>query len=404
MTAVITGMGVVSPFGAGVSTFFEGLCTGRSAVSQVTVFDAETFPVKVAAQVPRVVAVEFSNVDFARDRKVGFALIACKEALQHAKLTGSPALSGAALSLALGLETALLGDFVLDGKEINWRSEHDHTGILLRTPVDLAAIALRTSFGIGGREYLHMSACAAGAAALACAASFIERNPSQIVICGGADSMINPLGLGGMARLGATSPRNAHDACRPFDVGRDGLVMGEGAAIFVVEHESAARARGATPLARITGWATTQDAYKASAPRPDGQMAIAAMRRALEVAGIAPADIDYINAHGTGTLLNDVIEANAIFSVFGNSAPPTSSIKGSIGHAMAAAGALELAACVQVMNTGRIPGTTGLMNVDPKCNIEILKPGWHSHLVRRALSNSFGFGGHNACVILEECA
>ena len=261
--------------------------------------------------------------------------------------------------------------------------------------------ALRAHFGLGGPQYLHMSACAAGAAALACAASLIERGRARTVLCGGTDSMINPLGLGGMARLGATSPRAASDACRPFDLHRDGLAMGEGAAMFVVEDAAAARDRGATALAAITGWGSTQDAYKATAPRPDGAAAVAAMQRALQRAGLVPGDLDYLNAHGTGTPLNDVAEAQAIAAVFGPPRLPVSSIKGAIGHAMAAAGALELAACVLALAQQRAPGTTGLRELDPLCAVVALPPGAHPLRLRRVLSNSFGFGGHNASVILE---
>lgn len=405
MTAVITGIGVVSAFGAGATRFWDGICSGVSAVRAIESFDASTFPVTVAAEVPGNIVADCPVSVHQRDRKVVFALRAAEQALQQAGITG---LRGAIeLSLGLGLETALLDDFtLLSNGDIDWPAAASRAGTStprLRTPADLAAQQLVGELGIGGVHFLHMSACAAGAAAVACAASLIARGWSSMVLCGGTDSMINPLGLGGMARLGATSPRATADACRPFDLHRDGLTMGEGAAMFVVESEASALARGAPVLAKITGWGSTQDAYKATAPRPDGSAAVAAMQRALHRARLEPGQIDYINAHGTGTPLNDVTEALAIRQVFGAAADtlPVSSIKGAIGHAMAAAGALELAACALALAAQRVPGTTNLQTFDPACPISVVPPGVRDTPLRRVMSNSFGFGGHNAVVVLE---
>ena len=405
MSAVITGVGVISGFGAGVREFWTGICSGASAVRPIASFDASSFPVTVAAEVPAAIVADCPESVHQRDRKVVFALRAAEQALLQAGMMTLR--GGIELSVGLGLETALLADFtLLPNGEIDWADAAARAGTStprLRTPADLAAQQLVGQLGIGGAQFLHMSACAAGAAAVACAASLIARGRSTMVLCGGTDSMINPLGLGGMARLGATSPRAAADACRPFDRQRDGLAMGEGAAMFVVESAASAHARGATVLARITGWGSTQDGYKATAPRPDGSAACAAMQRALQRAGVGPAQIDYVNAHGTGTPLNDVTEANAIRQVFGATADalPVSSIKGAIGHAMAAAGALELAACVAALGVQAAPGTTNLQQVDPLCPIVVLPPGMHALPLRRVMSNSFGFGGHNAVVILE---
>jgi 3-oxoacyl-[acyl-carrier-protein] synthase II len=414
MTAVITGIGVMSGFGAGVDRFWQGICSGRSAVRRIESFDVATMPATVAAEVPAECLRHHENPSYLRDRKVLFALDAARQALTQADLLETSVVQSIVLSLGLGLETALLQDFVLrpDG-EIDWqhaksqllsqRDERFHVA-QLRTPADLAAQALKTEIGIGGAQYLHMSACAAGAAAIACAASLIQRKRANVVLCGGTDSMINPLGLGGMARLGATSPRASFDACRPFDKHRDGLVMGEGAALFVIEDQQHAIARGAKVIAKVTGWGSTQDAYKATSPRPGGRAASEAMQRALERAGLRADEIDYVNAHGTGTPLNDVTESVAIARVFAQHAGvlPVSSIKGAIGHAMAAAGALELAAVVLALEKQQIPGTTNLVDLDPQCAVNVVGPGAKSADLRRAMSNSFGFGGHNAVVILEK--
>ena len=209
--------------------------------------------------------------------------------------------------------------------------------------------------------------------------------------------MVNPLAIGGFWALGAPSPRASHDACRPFDLRRDGLVIGEGAALFVVEDEARARARGATIHARILGWASTQDAYRATMPRPDGAAAARAMRAAIDAAGIVP---EYINAHGTGTPLNDPAECRAIRSVYGERPVAVSSIKGAVGHLMAASGAIEAAACVLALRRGVLPGTAHLRELDPECDLDIIGPTPRRQEVEAVLTNSFGFGGQNACLVL----
>ncbi|MCE9572564.1 MAG: hypothetical protein K8W52_05360 [Deltaproteobacteria bacterium] len=271
-----------------------------------------------------------------------------------------------------------------------------------RSPVDTAARAVRRALGLRGPTTINVSACAAGALAVAEAASLVARG-ARAVVCGGADSMVNPLGIGGMARLGAPSPRAAPDACRPFDRDRDGLAIGEGAAMFIVEDLASARARGARPLAAITGWGATQDAYRATAPRPDGSAAAAAIARALTRAGLAPEAIGYVNAHGTGTPLNDPAECCALATVFGAHVAklPVSSIKGAIGHLMAAAGAIELAACVLALTESLLPGTAHLRHRDPACDVDVIGPSPRRAYVEHTLSNSFGFGGQNASVILR---
>ena len=210
----------------------------------------------------------------------------------------------------------------------------------------------------------------------------------------------------GMARLGAPSPRNEPDACRPFDRRRDGLAIGEGAAIFVVEAAECARARGARPLAEVMGWGSTQDAYRATAPRPDGLAAARAMQRALERARLSPEDIGYINAHGTGTPLNDPAEVCAIRVAFGAAAErvPVSSIKGAVGHLMAASGAIEIAACLLALERDILPGTAHHRERDPECDLDIIGETPRRCRVDHVLSNSFGFGGQNASVVLGRCS
>jgi 3-oxoacyl-[acyl-carrier-protein] synthase II len=364
--------------GAGAELFWGGLAAGRAAVGRIRSFDTTAFPVHVAGEVPVPATT--------RDRKISWAVLAAAEAWSQARC--GIAERGAWLAIALGLEQAFPENF--------------GSAQPLRSPVDAAVPAVQAALGIDGPAIVHVSACAAGALAVAHAASLIERGAAPIVVAGGADSMVNPLGIGAFSRLGALSPRAEPDACRPFDRRRDGLVIGEGAAMFVVEDEARARARGARLLARVAGWGSTQDAYKATAPRPDGKLAARAIARALERARARPADVAYVNAHGTGTPQNDPAECAALRAAFGAAAEkiPTSSIKGAVGHLMAASGAIELAACLLPLARGVVPGTAHLRERDPDCDLDIVGQTPRSVDVPLALSTSFGFGGQNAAVLL----
>jgi 3-oxoacyl-[acyl-carrier-protein] synthase II len=393
---VITGVGVVSAFGVGARPFFAGLAEGKSAVGPIRSFDASTFPTRVAGEVPVPIAELTATLEPApelRDRKVPLALLAAIEAWDSAGCGADE--RDAWLCLATGLEHAFLEDFVVTDAGLTWAAA---PGVQLRARVDLAADAVRARLGLSGPKAVHASACAAGGLAVAHAAALIRRGGADVVVCGGVDSMVNPLGIGGMARLGAPSPRAAPDACRPFDRRRDGLAIGEGAAVFIVEAEDRARARGAAPLARLLGAGSTQDAYRATAPRPDGAAARAAMERALAKAGLAPQAIGYINAHGTGTPLNDPAEARAIRDA-GLGHAPVSSIKGAIGHLMAASGAIEIAACLLPFR-GLLPGTAHHEEPDPACAIDVIGPVPRAGRPEFVLTSSFGFGGQNVAVVL----
>jgi 3-oxoacyl-(acyl-carrier-protein) synthase len=400
--AVLTGVGVVSAFGVGARAFFRGLAEGRAAVGPIRSFDARTFPVQVAAEVP-----EPPPAEGVRDRKVAFGLAAAREAWSDAGCGAAE--RDAALVVAVGLEQALLEDFaplMRDGR-IAWDAAAAAPGpaaprALFRAPIDQSVAVLADRLGLRGAVIPHVSACAAGTLAVAHAAALIERGEIDVAVAGGFDSMINPLGIGGMARLGAPSPRPTPDACRPFDRRRDGLVVGEGAAMFVVERAARAVARGARPLARILGWGSTQDGYRVTMPRPDGQQAARAMSLALARARLPADAIGYINAHGTGTPLNDPAEARAIHLALGAHAArvPVSSIKGAVGHLMAASGAIEIAACLLPFSHDLLPGTAHHEQPDPACALAVIGPRPVAAQVELVLSNSFGFGGQNATILL----
>ncbi|MCK6590069.1 MAG: beta-ketoacyl-[acyl-carrier-protein] synthase family protein [Polyangiaceae bacterium] len=430
--AVITGLGVTSAFGIGARAFFGALEEGRSAVGPICAFDASAFPVRVAGEVPvqkirsdwlakqatelgdreaRSALFEAWERDgMLRDRKIGLGVLAALEAWAGAGL--APSNSDVFSIIAVGLEIGFLDDLAAiyraDGQgRFDWDAERSAPlpRVRLRSPVNLPAECIHRALGLTGPLAIEVSACAAGALVIARGASLIERGAADVVLAGATDSMVNPMAMGAFWKLGAPSPRAAPDACRPFDRRRDGLAIGEGAAMFILEREDRARARGATPLARVIGWGSTQDAYRATAPRPDGERAREAIARAIRRAGIDPAQIDYINAHGTGTPLNDPAEVKAIRGALGEAAErvPVSSIKGSIGHLMAASGAIELASCLLPLGRGIIPGTAHHKERDPECDLDIVGESPRRADVRIALSNSFGFGGQNAAVIIERC-
>ena len=420
--AVITGCGVVSALGIGARAFWNALGEGGAGVGPIRHFDASGLPTRVAGEVPvlrtdghwlqeqlgahlpQAALEEWEASGALRDRKIGFGWVAALEAWRQAGCGDDG--HDTWLSLALGLEQAFLEDFApllraeAARRLIDWSAEPAAPlpRVRFRSRIDLCADGLVRMLGLSGPVQAHVSACAAGTLAVAHAASLIERGAATRVLCGASDSMVNPLGLGGMSRLGAPSPRAEPDACRPFDRRRDGLVIGEGAAMFVVEAEERALARGARPLARILGWASTQDAYRPTAPLPDGSMARKAMQQALRRSGLTASAIGYVNAHGTGTPLNDPAEARAIREVLGG--VPVSSIKGAVGHLMAASGAIELAACLLPFQRDCLPATAHHRERDPECDIDVIGERPREAHVDAVLSNSFGFGGQNATVIL----
>jgi len=416
--AVITGVGSVCALGSGIDALFDGLAAARSCIAPVASFDARSFDTRVACEVMAgapdlgwirsqieveagsAAALErYSERGAWRDRKCAFALVAASQAWRMAGCGAADA--GAALVVALGLEQAFLDDFgpLFGADGIDWSTPRP-PGIRIRSDVDLSARLIADVLGLRGPVIVNASACAAGGLALAHAASLVERGAAEVVLCGGADSMVNPFGLGGMSRLGAPSPRNEADACRPFDRRRDGLVIGEGAAMFVVESQARAERRGARILARVLGYGSTQDAYRVTAPRPDGLAARMAMEKALQRSGLPPAAIGYVNAHGTGTPLNDVAEARAIRAAFGDHDVPVSSVKGAIGHLMAASGAIEAAVCLLPFARGLLPGTAHHRDKDPLCEVDVIGEQPRAAEVQAVLSNSFGFGGQNVSLVL----
>jgi 3-oxoacyl-[acyl-carrier-protein] synthase II len=421
---VITGLGVVSPIGVGVPAFFAGLREARSGVGPIRSFDATGLATRIAAEVDGLdlaAAVEQvpqgRRAALARDRKSVFGLVAAREALAAAfgadGLAAWYAPERTGVSVATGLEVFHLEDLAphvragrIDGAALVAAVEGAPPGARLQIPADLGAREIARLAGARGLYAVNVSACAAGSQAVGAGWLAIREGSADVVVAGGYDSMVNPLGVGGFCLLEALSRSNelGPRASRPFDATRDGFVLGEGAGMVVLEEREAALARAAPIVAELLGYASTLDAYRVSDPVPGEAGAVAAMEKALAVAGRSRADIDHVNAHGTATRKNDPAETRAIRRVFGVTADrlAVSSTKSQIGHLIGAAGAVELLAGVFAVQEQIVPATINLRERDPECDLDYVPNVPRRARVRNVISNSFGFGGQNAVLVVGE--
>lgn len=401
--AVVTGMGVVCPLGNDLGTFADGLLAGRSGIRPLSLFPPGALPSRIAGECrPQVTGF--------KDRKILFALEAARSAFVDAglDLAGSSR-SGSCdrrLSLGIGLELFDLDDLAqLARHGFQLPEESREQRDFLQTPADWCADILGEEFGLLGPHAIHISACAAGTDAIGHALRIIRRGEAPVVLAGGTDSMLNPMGLAGFCKLGALSTRNDEPerASRPFDLDRDGFVLGEGAGMLVIESLEHARRRRSRVHAEVVGYGNSFDAYSVSDPHPEGRGAVLAMERALSSAGLSPDDLSYINAHGTATPKNDPVETLAIHRLLGARAPhvPISATKSMIGHLISAAGAVETIAAIVCANAGYVHPTANLEHPDPACDLDCV-PGsarpFHGSYI---LKNSFAFGGQNAVLVLR---
>ena len=404
---VVTGLGFVTPIGHDQRTVWSNLVEGVSGVGPITRFDAAAYPTRIAAEVTGFDPRDHMDRKTARHaaRYSQFALVAAARALAMAGLEPG------------GLEPDRVGVIVSSGVGGLDEIERNHQAMLERgiqriSPfaipmmlADSAAGLVAIQTGARGPNYAVASACASAAHGIGEAAEIIARGDAAAMLAGGAEACITPFAIGGFCRMRALSERNDEPerACRPWDAGRDGFVMGEGAVMLVLEGDDDARARGATPLAEVAGYGASADGHHVTSPEPDGRGAVRAMRRALERAGVGAREVGYVNAHGTSTKLGDLAETRALEEVFGEHARRllVSSTKSVHGHLLGAAGALEAAACVLAIGHGVVPPTINLDTPDPECRLDYVP-----HTARRAdvdvaISNSFGFGGHNATLVLR---
>ncbi|HZJ16486.1 MAG TPA: beta-ketoacyl-ACP synthase II [Chthoniobacteraceae bacterium] len=406
---VITGMGVVTPLGNEVSVFWENLVHGRSGIGPITHFDASQYDCRIAGEVRDFEPVKHFKTpkDVRRtDRFTHLAVGAAKMALEEAGLTApvaDPERFGVMLGSGIGgLKT----------------TEDQHTVLMNKGPgrlspfmipmliSNMASGIVSMEYGLQGPNFATVSACATSAHAIGEAWRMIRDGDADAFLAGGSEAAIVPLGIGGFAAMKALSTRNDEPAraSRPWDRDRDGFVMGEGAGVVVLEELEHARRRGAHIHAELAGYGLTADAYHMSAPLPNHEQAQRCMKMAMAKAGVNLEEVDYLNAHGTSTPVGDVCETRAVKAVFGDRLQRgllVSSTKSMTGHLLGAAGVVETVVCVKAIATGLVPPTINLENPDDECDLDFVANTTREKKVRVALNNSFGFGGHNATLVLR---
>lgn len=404
---VITGLGAVTPLGVGVDTFWSNLINGKSGVRPISLMDASEFPTQIAAEVPDFDAEQFMDRKEAKrvDRFLAFALAGAQMALSDA---GFPEDSDVREETGVLIGSGI-GGLTFMGEQIRklvagGPSRVSPFLVPYMIP-DMASGMVSIAHRLKGPNTCVVTACSTGANALGDAYHIIKRGDAVAMIAGGTEAPINEIGLAGFCSARTMSRRNDDPtrASRPFDVDRDGFVMGEGAAVMVLEDYAFAKQRGAKIYGEIVGYGMTGDAHHITAPDPEANGARRAMTKALRQAGLDPEQVDYVNAHGTSTQLNDKTETLAIKQVFGDHAYklPISSTKSMTGHLLGAAGAIEAMACVLAVKEGVLPPTINLENPDPECDLDYIPNAARQSEAKVALSNSFGFGGHNVALIFK---
>lgn len=404
---VVTGLGCISPIGNTMNETWDALLAGRSGAAPITLFDASRHKTRFAAEVKGFDAAAVFGARDARkmDRYTQFATVATLEALAHAGLVIDEA-NRDRVGILIGTGIGGIGTLLEQAEVLRERGPERVSPFLVPMMIsDGAAGMIAIRVGARGPNMAAVTACATGTNALGEAAAMIRRGAADAMIAGGAEAAIVPLAMAGMNVMGALSTRNEspETASRPFDKERDGFVMAEGAGVLILEAEEHAKARGARILCEFTGYATTDDAHHISAPAENGAGAALSMSLALKDAGLKPEEIGYINAHGTSTPLNDKSETAAIKTVFGGHAyrVAISSTKSMTGHMLGASGAVEAAACVKVFEHNILPPTVHYSTPDPECDLDYVPNQPRAAQPEHAMSNSFGFGGHNATLILS---
>jgi 3-oxoacyl-[acyl-carrier-protein] synthase II len=405
---VVTGLGVVSPLGLNVPDMWNSLIAGESGVDYITSFDTAAFDTRFAAEVKNFDPTAFVDRKQARhmDKFAQFAVVASLQAVESARL---PMKNGYSEEMGVIVGNSVCGLVsVHEQYRVLTESGPKRVSPTLAPTMTGDAPAVQTSLILGtkGINYSPSSACSSGSDAIGQAYELIRQGNTRIIAAGGTEAPITPLVLAAFGNIRALSTRNDNprEACRPFDAERDGFVFGEGAAMMILEDVDFALNRGAPVLAEIIGYANTSDSFHLTQPSPDGEGAARAVRNALKKANLSPDEIDYINAHGTATVLNDRTETKVIKDVFGDRAYkiPISGVKSMLGHMLGAAGSIEALITVLAMNQGVVPPTINLTHPDPACDLDYTPNIAREAKIKTAMSNSFGFGGHNSVLIFRE--
>jgi len=403
----VTGLGMISPVGLDTRSSWDALLKGVSGVDYITAFDTEGFLTTFAGEVKGFDPTEYVDRKQARrlDRFAQFAVAATHQALAQARLNledGSVDATRVGAMVGSGV-----GGLITLSEQVQVLEQKGPTRVnpflIPMMLSDMGSGQVSINFGAKGPNFCITTACSSGADAIGTAYEMIQHGDIDIAMAGGAEAPLCPIAVAGFNACLALSTRNDDPkaASRPFDANRDGFVMGEGAGILVIESEESVIRRGATPLARLAGYGSSSDAFHVTLPSPGGEGGARAMRRALEIAELEPKDISYINAHGTSTPLNDKLETMAVKVVFGDEAYKLriSSTKSMTGHLLGAAGGVEAAISVMAVNQGATPPTINLETPDPECDLDYTPYTPYRGVVRAAMSNSLGFGGHNSSLI-----
>jgi 3-oxoacyl-[acyl-carrier-protein] synthase II len=403
---VVTGMGVVSPIGTGLSPFWDGLVQGKSGIREITRFDASDFPSRIAGEV------DFDPLDYldrreARkmDRFTQMAVVCARMAAEHANLGNDLDRQRAGVIIGTGIG----GIETLSIEYENYMTKGPGRVSPFFVPMmipNMAAGHISIDLGLKGPINTVVTACASGTNAIGESLRIIQRGYADVMVTGGTEAPLVPLCLAGFCNMKALSTRNdlVSRASSPFDKNRDGFVIGEGAGVLVLEELEHARSRNAKVYAEVIGYGMSSDAYHITAPAPEGDGARRAMDAAIRDAGLTPSDIDYINAHGTSTPYNDANETQAIKNLMGPRAYQTmiSSTKSMIGHLLGAAGAVETIATILAIDNGIVPPTINYEEPDPECDLDYVPNKARQCEIQVALKNSFGFGGQNACLVIRK--
>ncbi|MCX7725574.1 MAG: beta-ketoacyl-ACP synthase II [Chitinispirillaceae bacterium] len=403
---VITGIGVVSPVGNNVKTFWNALCKGESGIDFIKAFDTTDYPSKIAGEVKEIDFSQFVDPKEVKrtDRAILLALAASHEAVNDSGIN-SDSIDKERVGVIVGAGIGGLATLEAEHTKLIQRGPSRVSPFLIPMMIpDMSSGMISMKYGFRGPNYALVSACASSAHAIGDAFLVIKCGMADVVVCGGTEAAITPLSFAGFCSMKALSTRNENPkkASSPFDKKRDGFVMGEGSGIIILESLDHAIKRNAKIYGEMVGYGASGDAYHLSAPAPEGAGAQIAMRMALSSAGLKPEDIDYINAHGTSTELNDKFETMAVKHVFGEHAYKLSisSTKSMTGHLLGAAGAIEFIASVLATKEDIIPPTINYEDKDPECDLDYTPNVAKKKSIRYAMSNSFGFGGHNASLIV----
>ena len=399
---VITGMGAVTPIGIGVEEYWQNLLAGKTGIDLIEDSEFEEVPIRFAGQVKNFNPKDYMPGKLAGqlDRFMQLAYVAAGEAISQCGGLGDPYRTGITVGTALnGFGT------ITETEKTYVEAKIKKVGprFLPKALGNVCASQLAIAHDIHGPSMTLNTACASGGDAITLAATLIQAGMADVMVAVGAESALKPLLFQSLASAQALSPNNDNpqQACRPFDADRDGFVSGEGAGAIVIETEEHARARGAKVHAYLAGWGNNTDAYHPVTPRPDGEGEILCMQQAIDIAGIKPEEIGYINAHGTATIKGDICETEAVKKVFGEDTDVlVNSTKAATGHMMGAGGVTEVITCIKAMNEGIVPGTLNLDNKDPECDLNYVAENTEAADLKYAMSNAFGFGGQNSSIIV----